>query len=174
MYIHDIIKILYINLGYLPNYPYYLISDKEMFEAFLKEGDGVLADYYPCPDEMLQEQYDALMDCIKTKIQDFMDKKITELPCWVYSYMLLQTTSVHSSEEDISYLYELSNIVSPTILATFEPQIADVCYEVSKRWLQKSPSGKLDRVPTMFGEPHVIKSMRLDQANVLLDPTGGS
>ena len=33
--IHDIIKIKYINLGYLPNYPYHMISDREMFDAFI-------------------------------------------------------------------------------------------------------------------------------------------
>ena len=26
------------------------------------------------------------------------------------------------------------------------------------------------RPPTIFGEPHVVKSLRLDQANVLLEP----
>ena len=33
--IHDIIKIKYTRLGYLPNYPYHLISDEEMFDAFI-------------------------------------------------------------------------------------------------------------------------------------------
>ena len=33
--IHDIIKIKYTRLGYLPNYPYHLISDEEMFNAFI-------------------------------------------------------------------------------------------------------------------------------------------
>lgn len=35
-YIHDIIKILYVREGYLPNYPYHLISDGEMAYAFLR------------------------------------------------------------------------------------------------------------------------------------------
>lgn len=35
MYIHDLIKIKYIREGYLPNYPYHMISDVEMLNAFL-------------------------------------------------------------------------------------------------------------------------------------------
>lgn len=35
MMLHDQIKIEYVRQGYLPNYPYHLISDKEMFDAFL-------------------------------------------------------------------------------------------------------------------------------------------
>ena len=30
MFIHDIIKIMYTAIGYLPNYPHYLISDEEI------------------------------------------------------------------------------------------------------------------------------------------------
>ena len=37
--IHDIIKIKYSKLGYLPSYPYHLISDKEMFDAFIHLGN---------------------------------------------------------------------------------------------------------------------------------------
>lgn len=35
MFIHDLIKIKFIREGYLPNYPYHMISDSEMFNAFL-------------------------------------------------------------------------------------------------------------------------------------------
>lgn len=35
MFIHDLIKIKYIREGYLSNYPYHMISDEEMFNAFL-------------------------------------------------------------------------------------------------------------------------------------------
>ena len=38
-FIHDIIKIKYSKLGYLPSYPYNLISDKEMFQAFINLSD---------------------------------------------------------------------------------------------------------------------------------------
>ena len=45
MFIHDTIKIMYVNMGYLPNFPFYLISDSEMIEAFRKE-DGFFNEYY--------------------------------------------------------------------------------------------------------------------------------
>ena len=35
MFVHDIIKINYTRQGYLPYYPYHLISDEEMFEGFM-------------------------------------------------------------------------------------------------------------------------------------------
>ena len=35
MFIHDLIKIKYIREGYLPNYPYHMISDEEVFNAFI-------------------------------------------------------------------------------------------------------------------------------------------
>ncbi len=35
MLTHDIIKIQYSREGYLPDYPYHMISDREMFNAFI-------------------------------------------------------------------------------------------------------------------------------------------
>ena len=40
MLLHDIIKIHLIGAGYLPNYPYHMISTKEMCDAFICEGDA--------------------------------------------------------------------------------------------------------------------------------------
>ena len=34
-YIYNLIKIKYIREGYLPDLPYHLISDNEMYDAFL-------------------------------------------------------------------------------------------------------------------------------------------
>ena len=58
MFIHDFIKIMYTDMGYLPNYPYYLISDEEMFDAFLRDDQGFFNDYYPCPADNLQTEYE--------------------------------------------------------------------------------------------------------------------
>lgn len=167
MFIHDIAKTLYVNMGYLPNIPYHLISDKEMFNAFLRDG-GFFADYYPCPDDAFQEAYDKLLECIHSKIAAFIEKGEV-IPDWVYSYMIMQTITYQSPEVDIAYICDMSNIDSPKLLAEFTPQVAATCYEVSKKWLQKFPSKHRDRPPTMFGEAHVIKSLRLMEANVLLD-----
>jgi len=154
-------------MGYLPDYPYYLISDEEMFDAFLREG-GFFETYYPCPEDSLREAYDLLADCIKTKIQDYLTDG-TALPNWVYSYMIMNPITYQSSEADIEYICEMANIDIPNGLPEFNAEVAEACYDISKKWIQKQPSRFQDRPPTMFGEAHVIKSLRLDQANVLLD-----
>lgn len=164
---HIIVKIAYAEMGFLPNYPYHLISDDEMFEAFLREDDGFFATYYPCPHPDLQDAYDTLLNCIKDHIHQFQ-KDTTKIPDWVYSYMIMNPVTFQSPEEDIDYICEMANIDKPNILAEFTPQVAATCYAISKKWLQKMPSA-YRRPPTMFGEPHVIKSLRLTQANVLLD-----
>lgn len=167
MNIHNAIKIMYSNLGYLPGYPYYLISDKEMFDAFLRD-DGFFADEYSCPCDDLAVAYNDLVECIQSKIDDFLTNGVT-IPDWVYSYMIKSTVTYSSKEADIAYISEMMNIDMEGIIAEFTPEVARWCYEVSTKWLKKQPSKYQDRVPTMFGEPHVIKSLRLDKANVMLD-----
>jgi len=170
MFIHDIIKLTYINIGYLPNYPYYLISDKEMFDAFIQEdGSGFFADYYPCPAPEFTEAYTKLKTYIKEQIDAFLDEKITKLPKWIYSYMLMRPITYESDELDIYYLYQLTGVQSTTSLAEFTPKLAQACYETSIDWLRRQPSRYKDRPPTMFGETHVTKSLRLLQANALVD-----
>lgn len=169
MFTHDIIKIQYVNIGYLPNIPYHMISDKEMFEAFLKEDGGFFSDYYPCPSDELASAYTALLECITQRITEHMEDPTVEIPNWVYSYMLLAPITYESPEADISYLYDLLNMTSDNSLEQFTPEIAEGCYKASVDWLRKQPAGTVDRPPTMFGEPHVIKNLRLTQANVLID-----
>ena len=152
MHIHNIIKIMYVNMGYLPDYPYHLISDAEMFDAFLKE-NGFFSTYYPCPGQKFEEAYDTLFNYIKDSIIDYQEGKIT------YA----------SAEEDIDYLCEMCNITFSNALPVFNEEVANTCYEISKKWLQKLPANVNNRPPTMFGETHVTKSLRLLQSNVLLD-----
>lgn len=167
MHIHNIIKIMYVNMGFLPDHPYYLISDDEMFDAFLGD-DGFFATYYPCPDEEFREAYNKLLNYIIECINDYKQEG-TDVPDWVYSYMIMCPTTFASPEEDVAYICEMANIDTPAILAEFNTEVASTCYKVSKKWLQKIPSRTNNRPPTMFGEAHVIKSLRLMQANVLLD-----
>ena len=35
MLVHDVIKIRLVEDGYLPNYPYHMMSDREMIAAFM-------------------------------------------------------------------------------------------------------------------------------------------
>lgn len=157
---------MYVDMGFLPNYPYHLISDKEMFDAFLRE-DGFFETYYPCPDPEFEDAYDALLQCITNYINNF-ETDGTPIPNWVYSYMIMRPVTYESDEEDIDYICELANIDKPDLLAVFTKQVAETCFEVSTRWLQKMPSADR-RPPTMFGENHVTKSLRLTQANILFD-----
>ena len=58
-YIHDIIKIKYVREGWLPNWPYHLISDQEMCDAFLKQDIRVI------PQSLfLVDSYDKLSTCL--------------------------------------------------------------------------------------------------------------
>ena len=166
MFLHDVIKIQYTNMGYLPGYPYHLISDEEMFNAFLKT-EGFFDDYYPCPGDSLLTEYEALKSGIAEKITAYMLKEIEELPSWIYSYMLNEVISFSSSPEDISYLYSLTGIEPPLSAIEFSEELAQACYDTSLKWLQKQPAKYSDRPVAIFGEPHVIKSLRLDQVNIL-------
>ena len=48
MLVHDILKIRYSDDGYLINYPPHLISEEEMFDAFMNaSGEGYFTDNYP-------------------------------------------------------------------------------------------------------------------------------
>lgn len=167
-FLHDVIKINFINIGYLPNTPYHLISDAEMFDAFLRD-DGFFADFYPCPSESLEVAYAALKECIVDKINAHLYDPNVPVPDWVYSYMLLRPITFDSSEADIAYLYELLGIPNIQGVYEFNAQVAEACYLHSIDWLKRVPSRHYDRPPTMFGETHVTKSLRLDQANIFID-----
>ena len=167
MFIHDVIKIQLVDIGYLPNWPYYLISDKEMIEAFWKE-DGFFNDYYPCPCSELQEPYETLRSSIFQNLTNYLEDR-TPIPNWVYSFMLMRPITYESDEADIAYLYELSGVKPTTILTEFGPELAQACYATSVEWMKKLPSKFRDRPPTVFGETHVTKSLRLKQANILVE-----
>ena len=171
MFIHDTIKRMYSSMGYLPGYPYYLISDEEMFEAFLKP-DGFFNDFYPCPSENLREAYGLLHNYIAERIQKYCNKEEESLPDWIYSYMIMRPITFDSPEDDIAYLSDLAGLETPLGAPEFGPEMAEKCYAISIKWIQKQPSKYSHRPPTMFGETHVTKCLRLDQANILLNTEG--
>ena len=74
--VHDYIKIKYTREGYLPDYPYHMISDDEMIEAFMKSDsdEGFFFDNYYVKDESLKEQYTTLVQTIRFHI-DILDRK---------------------------------------------------------------------------------------------------
>lgn len=162
--IHNIIKIKYVNEGYLPNYPYHLISDAEMCDAFISDdGTGFFYDFYPLPDDSLYDEYIALVDALKyhiAKLKESLEADYT-MPVWVYSYMLGQVISQSSDQKDKHDLFVLMNM--DNVEDDFSVNISKYCLKISKIWLSKIPRDKKGvRVPTMFGEPHVIKYLRLN------------
>lgn len=169
-------KILLVREGYLSNYPYHMIAKDEMCNAFLsltEDGQGMFYYMYPLIDETLSEQYDTLVSAIKYHLQNYISVEDYILPDWVYSYMLGSTISSVSNKRDIHDLLVLLNL--DNIDDVFTAQAALSCYEISKKWIEKLQNVTTvtynntqisDRPPTIFGEPHVIKSLRLMQVDI--------
>ena len=176
--LHKMIKIKYIREGYLKNYPPNMISDSEMCDAFLNDSESgcFFKDYYPLLSDELSVEYDNLLTAIKYHINSLKHSKSdnAKLPDWVYSYMLGSVISVNSDKLDIHDLLVSMNV--DNIDDIFTEDASKICYELSRTWLKKYPlktypedTSLLEpgqsminlRPPTMFGEPHVIKSLRL-------------
>lgn len=168
--IHDDIKIRYVREGYLPNWPYHLISEEEMLNAFLSvdkesgELSGFFPDYYPLIDKSMKDQYTALVEQLLYHIQQKIRHEDYEIPDWVYSYMLGNVIGPESDVQDIHDL--LVMLRTDNLYDVFDALSASACYDVSKEWV-----GKLEREvaehrpPTIFGELHVVKSLRLRLAS---------
>jgi hypothetical protein len=198
MLVHDILKIKYVQLGYIKkNYPYHLISDEEMFNAFIDLGNEdfnsktTLIDpgvrffdmYYPNPfaeedviykklnskGEVVEEislsgEYTKLKNYIISSINDYLayygtaneDKHL--VPDWVYTYMLGEVVYQQSDYLDIFdtlALLDCSNIDNE-----FTQEACVKCYTVSSSYISTLTTGI--RPPTVFGEPHIIKNLRME------------
>ena len=194
MLVHDIIKIKYVSLGYIrKNYPYHLISDEEMFNAFIDLGDKefnkkttvinpkvrFFDSYYPCPfteddyyekrnskGEVIERisllgEYNKLKDYIVSAINQYLtlrDSTSIELPDWVYTYMLGEVVYQKSEYLDIQDTLTLLNCSNLDNEFTKEACVA--CYRTSLNYISTLTSGI--RPATVFGEPHVIKQLRLE------------
>ena len=167
MLIHDIIKIRYVMEGYLPDYPYHLISDDEMFDAFFYNDTNYFDINYPCPNAEFLEKYQNLKIWIDYHINKFRKtqnaSKLSErytLPNWVYSYMVGAVIGPKSQVDDRHDLFVLLHL--DNIEDEFTDEIYNAIYKVSEMWTFKlSSAERLVRPPTMFGEPHVLKSLNL-------------
>ena len=162
-FISDIIKIKYIEQGYLSGYPYWMTTDKEMIDAFLGE-EGYFVDNYPCVNPSLEDKYEELVAGITAHLTAYLSDG-TEIPEWVYSYMIGSAVSVNSDELDILYLKSAFNL--PTTTTDFDAILSQNCYNESDMWIQKLPAEQRNRPVSMFGEPHVIKSIRLKEVDVV-------
>lgn len=179
MFIYDLIKIRYSSSGFLPNIPYHLISDKEMFNAFIHNDMNYFNWNYP--DILKDTDFgSAPYETLKTALIYHVDKAIASIgsedvyipPDWVLSYMLGNVIGKRSDYEDIHDLGAAFGITDTS--EGFTEKIAAACYYTSKRWLLRSHIGDTTeydgdtiqtRPPTMFGEPHVVKAIRLNEAS---------
>ena len=181
MMIFDIIKIKYVAEGFLPNYPYHLISDEEACKAFLNYPDDpslseeeaweqFLNDdnvcwftyFYGLPDPEFEDEYRELVTNIKYHIDKFVasNDDVKTLPDWVYSYMVGSSLSDKSSTLDLHDM--LVSLGLDNIDDEFTLEAHEACYEISTKWLRKLPEDEKDhRSPTMFGDLSVLKYLRL-------------
>lgn len=165
----DIVKMNLVRYGYLPNYPYHMISNKEMCDAFLSRRDdtysGFMVDNYPCENSVLADQYNDLLDSMYSALNDFCDElnTVDMIPDWIYSYMIGSVIGPRSNVQDIHDLLVLLDL--DNLDDVFTPEVYSACFSISLNWLKKLSSSS-SRPPCMFGEPHVIKSLRLMQVNI--------
>jgi len=197
MLVHDIIKIKYVSLGYITkNYPYHMISDEEMFNAFIDLGNEdfnntttvidpsvrFFDSYYPNPfaeQDMYYEkknaagevvakislsgEYDKLVAYIKSCINDHLAYAGTavaddhKIPDWIYTYMLGEV--VYQQSEYLDIFDTLALLGCSNLDNEFTPYACFYCYVTSLGYLSTLTRGS--RPPTVFGEPHVIKQLRL-------------
>lgn len=190
MLIHDLIKINLVKNGYLPNYPYHLISDNEMYEGFYL----YFADFYPYPKtNTLNDKWNTLFCSIVYHIQKKIKNTEYIIPDWVYSYMIGSVIGPKSNLLDIHDLISMLGV--DNIDDEYGAEQETACYEASKRWILQTKQDKeiqIDntddklkdkiseiyktlslippefaqntikiRPPSIFGEPHVIKYLRL-------------
>lgn len=178
---HDIIKMKYVEEGYLPNYPFHMISDSEMCDAFIQatattEGDikyrldgqatSYFRDNYPCVSSDLGDAYAGLVNSMMVHIEQLKQSTDDQyvLPDWIYSYMLGAVVGPNSEIADIHDLLVL--LGKDNIDDIFTPEAASACLKISTRWVSKiSATSGIQRNPTIFGEPHVIKQLRLAEAS---------
>lgn len=169
---YDVAKIQLIEAGYLMNYPYHMISDAEMCDAFLKsDGTGAFYTLYPKLDDALTTPYDTLVSSILYHFDQLKTNESYVLPNWVMSYLLGSVVSVDSDSRDIADL-AVGLHVNLDDDNDFNGDLSKACYVASQLWIQKAGAQQTVqhngqtvylRPPTIFGEPHVIKYIRLTQ-----------
>lgn len=196
-FINQVCKIQLSREGYLSEYPYHLISNSELADAFFETQVTIVdnniqvdasfensRDFFHqnfiCDTSWSPEVkygYQKLHRAIQLIVGNWKylqsasishmtldtddvqcELTVDALPDWVYSYILHKVICQRSSDADIHTLLDLLDIDNP--LDEFSAEVAEKCYKVSAEWLAKFPQ-IYHRPPSVFGEPHVIKSLRI-------------
>lgn len=189
--LHNIIKISYSKMGYLPDYPYHLISDREMFNAFLHrdEESGELSGYfidtyYPSlsedtilgrePDDIstppsewekktVADVMDRLETIILNHISDYIEND-SEVPTWVYSYMTGAVIHPNSPEDDfLNLTHDLGIETKGKSKELILKELQTWAYRLS--WIYEKTIPVADwiseRPSTIFFEPIILRQIRL-------------
>lgn len=211
MFVHDIIKIKYVRLGYLPDWPPHLLADDEMCDAFLnlssaleqyKSNHEEIGDYDENnidveevvsiwekeTDNQFFRDYYYLQECKKDAIDyklkygyrnlvyqlyyhiDAFKKDLSDspkLPDWVYSYMLGESVGPRSDTIDIHDFITLMDV--DNLYDDYNNTCARTCLDFSSEWLEKRIHIDIHRPATPFGEPHVVKYLRLLNSDMVVD-----
>ena len=141
----------------------------DWFHAYMNDEHPMFfKDNYPLIDDEIQTPYKTLVNRIFYEIQEFK-KNVNddrELPAWIYSYMLGICIGPMSDKLDIHDM--IFAMGTDNIEDDYNIYCAEKCLEISTNWLKKIivSQDEIKRPPTMFGEPHVLKSIRLDQESL--------
>ena len=188
MLIHDIIKMKYVNLGYIKkNYPYHLISDEEMFNAFIDLGDEdfnanttmidpnvrFFDDYYPNPfaeDDYIYERKNSNGEVIERI-------SLSETYSTLKEYILACIKDYLDSKASLPnwvYTYMLGEVIyqQSDYLDIQDLLVMLDCFNIDNEYTREAciksfivslryvATDTDDRPPTIFGEPHIIKMLR--------------
>lgn len=139
------------------NYPNPFIEQDLMYNKLNKAGDVVST-------VSLKSEYDKLKDYIVQTISQYLEHQGKEdatsysIPDWIYTYMLGEVVYNNSEYQDI---YDtLALLGDNNISNKFTNHSCALCYATSTKYISTLTSGI--RPPTVFGEPHVIKQLRLE------------
>lgn len=169
MLLHDIIKIKYSNEGYLPNYPPHLISDEEMIDAFLNNDISYFHTNYKLLNPDLQCAYDNIIKAFEYHFNNYLNNN-DPIPDWVYTYMLGDVITQFSNVKDRHLL--LIGLNEDNIDDEITASAQSKCLQMSQIYVNKLPKHEKEielengevfytRPPTIFGEPHIVKMIRL-------------
>lgn len=145
----------------------------DWFQAYLNDKDDTMffRDNYPYIDLSLIDYYKALVNRIFYEIQEFKNNLSSDrvLPDWVYSYMLGICIGPMSDKLDIHDM--ISDMGVDNIDDEYNVSCAIQCLRISNLWLKKLvlPEGEVPRPPAMFGEPHVLKAIRIDKESLYVE-----
>ena len=141
MLIHDTIKILYTKLGFLPNYPYHLISDEEMCRAFIDciiisederpKFTGFFYYYYTRMTGVFGSLWYRLAYSLYYYTCLLADEQ--QVPDWVYTYMLGRVVCEKSDTLDKHDLFVSLN--ADNIDDTFTEEQYNACFYASSKWI---------------------------------------